>query len=284
MEILVIGGSRFVGPYVVNSLLRGGHKVSIFNRGKIQSHYNKNVDFIKGDRNNELKIKKHFDVVIDTIAYSRSQTQKAIEQLDFDFFLHFSTAAVYKKTEVFPLTEDSPIGKWPLWGEYNEGKVECEQALKKSGVKYAAIRPVYILGPRNYIDREYFIYSRIKTNTPISVPGNGEAIVQFVFAKDVAASIVLLVTSKQQGVFNCAGDEMITLNGLVSEMGKLVGKKPVVKYNQNPNQEKWDEAEFPFANENFFCKNEKLKKMGIRFTPFLAGLKEDFNSYYKKQI
>lgn len=284
MNILVIGGSRFVGPYVVESLAKRGHTVTVFNRGKIKSRYGKGVKFVRGDRNTGLKLRGHFDVVIDTIAYEGSQTKKAIEELDFGFFLHFGTGAAYRKSETFPLSEESPLGRWPAWGDYNKGKVECERVLKSSGVKYASIRPVYILGPKNYVERESFIYSRIKKGRQLVLPGNGEAIVQFVFAKDVAASIVTLAEKKLTGAFNCSGNETLTLNGLVSEMGRIVGKKPLIRYNPKADGADWDEDEFPFANENFFCRNEKLKALGIKFTPLIAGLKSDYNRYYKKAI
>ena len=112
MDILIIGGSRFVGPLLVGKLLGNGHKVTIFNRG----HHPKpsGVSFIKGDRNREFNLKQKFDLVIDMCAYTGEQTKTAIDSLDFDFFIHFSTAAAYKKTMDFPLTEDSPLGDWPL--------------------------------------------------------------------------------------------------------------------------------------------------------------------------
>ncbi len=281
MGILIIGGSRFVGHLVIDTLLKHYHKVTVFNRGQIQSDYRKEINFIKGDRNKGFEINEHFDVVIDTCAYAGSQTKTAIEQLSFDFFVNLGTAASYKKTELFPLTESSPLGDWPLWGDYNKGKVECERILEKSGVKFATIRPVYILGPKNYVDREHFIYSRIKKGLPLILPGDGEAIVQFVFAKDVAKSIVLLVENKIEGAFNCAGNEVITLIRLVEEMGKIMELKPTIQFNPDTDQENFDEKEFPFANENFFCSNEKLRNLGIAFTPLLRGLKEDYENYYK---
>ena len=156
--------------------------------------------------------------------------------------------------------------------------------LEKSGVKYVSMRPVYILGPNNYIDREKFIYSKIKNSETITLPGNGEAMVQFVFVKEVAESIVLLATRKLQGAFNCAGDEAITLNGLVNEMGKIIGKNPVIKHNASTDGSNWNDNEFPFGNENFFCDNSKIKNLGIKFTPLLSGLKSDFKNYYKNVI
>ena len=274
MNILIIGGSRFVGPLVVSKLLAKGHNITIFNRGKIKSNYDK-VRFIQGNRNDGFNIKDKFDVVIDTCAYTGEQIEKAINELNFDFYLNFGTAASYKKTDEFPLTEESELGDWPLWGNYNKGKVKCENILKESGIKYASIRPVYILGKNNYVDRERFIYSKIKNKIPLILPGNGEAKVQFVFSQDVANSIVLLAEKKLQGAFNCASDEVITLKQLVEVMGNIVGIKPVIKFNVN---------EFPFANETFYCTNNKLKRLGIKFTSLIKGLKEDYEEYYKNII
>jgi nucleoside-diphosphate-sugar epimerase len=283
MKILIIGGSRFLGPIIIQKLLKKGHNITVFNRGHIQDKY-ENANFIKGDRDNGFPISEKFDVVIDMCAYAPEHTQRAIGELNFDFFIHIGSAASYKKSQSFPLTEESPLGPWPLWGEYNEGKVQCEDVLASSGINYASIRPVYILGPNNCADREHFIYSRIKQNIPLIIPGNGQAVVQFVFAEDVASCIVLLAEKKLTGVYNCAGDDTITLQNLVEEMGKIVGIEPIIQYNPEADGEHFDISEFPFANETFICSNEKFRKLGMKFTPLLAGLKEDYKNYYSKSI
>ena len=218
MKILIIGGSQFIGPLILDKLVKKNHDIIVFNRGKTKSQYD-NVKFIKGDRRNGFNIKDYFDVVIDTCAYKGEYTKKAIDELNFDFYVHVSTAACYKKTTKFPLTEESELGDWPLWNliwlDYNKGKVDCEKVLQKSDIKYAIIRPVYILGKGNNVDRENFIYSSIKNQKPLIIPGNGEAKVQFVFAEDVADSIVLLTEKKLEGAFNCCNDNIIALKGAV---------------------------------------------------------------------
>jgi nucleoside-diphosphate-sugar epimerase len=283
MKILIIGGSRFVGPLIVERLLKNKHNITIFNRGKIKSNY-ENVKFIQDDRRNGFNIKDKFDVVIDTCAYKGEHIERAINELNFDFYLNFSTVAVYKKTDKFPLTEESEVGDWPYWEDYNKGKVECEKVLRKNNVKHANIRPVYILGENNYVDREHFIYSKIKNKIPLILPGNGEAKIQFVFAQDVANSIVLLSERKIEGNFNCCNDDIVTLKELVNMMGDLIGIKPIIKFDLDKDGEKHNEKEFPFANETFYCKNDKLKKLGIKFTPLIKGLKQDYENYYKNKI
>ncbi len=283
MKILIIGGSRFVGPLLVDKLVSRHHDITIFNRGKIKSDY-KNVKFILGDRKVGFNIKEKFDVVIDTCAYKGIHTEKAINELNFDFFINFGTAASYKKTDEFPLTEENEIGDWPYWKDYNKGKVECENVLRNSKIKYATIRPVYILGANNYVDREKFIYSRIKNKESVIIPGDGKAKVQFVFAQDVADSIILLTEKKLEGNFNCCNDDIVNLNELVEIMGQIVGIKPIIKHNKNTDGENHDGNEFPFANEAFYCTNDKIKKLGIKFTSLSKGLKEDYDNYYEKII
>lgn len=288
MKMLIIGGSEFVGPLVVSRLYERGHDITVFNRGRTKIEYQKGVNFIKGDRRDGFNIKENFDVVIDMCAYKGEHIKKAINELNFDFYLNIGTAASYKKTTIFPLTEESEIGDWPLWnyvfGGYNKGKMECEKVLQKSGINHATIRPVYILGKNNNVDREHYVYSRIKNKQPLILPGDGKAKVQFVFSQDVADSIVLLAERKLEGNFNCAGDEVVILEEFVEIMADIVGVNPEIRYNPNADGEKHNLSEFPFANENFYCTNDKLKKLRIKFTPLISGLKKDYEEYYKNVI
>lgn len=284
MNILIIGGSRFVGPYIVDLLLKNKHNVTVFNRGVIQSLYSSKVKFVVGDRNNGFNISKKFDVVIDTCAYEGKQTAQAINELEFDYFLNFSTVAVYQDSLIFPISEEFPIGGIEAMGTYGVNKASCEKVLLKTNLQYANIRPTYILGPKNYCDRENFIYASLLAKKPIVIPGNGEALIQFVFAEEVAQAIVRLVENKITGSYNIVGDEYITLNGLVKSMGEIAGLTPIIKYNQEADGAKHIEEEFPFANANFVYTNGKIKKLGVHFESLLKSLKRDFENYYKFSI
>lgn len=272
-----------MGPHIIKELLKNDHDITVFNRGRTSLAENLNIKHIKGDRNMGIDIKESFDIVIDTCAYTGDQTARAINELSFNYYLHISTASVYRKPEIFPLKEDaSPIGVWPAWGDYNKGKVECERILEKSGLNYAIVRPVYILGAKSHLPRESYIYVKLKGGEELILPGNGEAIIQFVFVQDVARMVSLLVENKITGIYNCAGDDLITLNGLVNEMSKFIGINAKIKYDFLADDINYNIAEFPFANINFFCSNDKIKELGMEFTPLLKGLKNDYKNYYSK--
>lgn len=284
MKILIIGGTRFVGPFVIDKLLKHKHNLTVFNRGTQKYVYDRKITHIKGDRNSKVNIPGNFDVVIDTCAYNANQLRNVLNGVSFDYFINFGTAASYKKTHTFPLTESSPLGEWPVWGDYNRGKVACERLLEKGSIKYSTIRPVYILGPANYVDRERFIYSKIINGEKIILPGNGQAVCQFIFAKEVADILVFLAENKLEGPFNCAGDDLITPQGLVEIMSRIAGKKAEVEFNNKADGLNYNLTEFPFANENFICSNEKLKQLDIKFLPLAETLRLDYKNYYKRII
>jgi len=283
-SVLIIGGSRFIGPRIIDRLLDKKFAVTVFNRGNVKNSYPPGVMFVRGDRKKGFPFKNSFDLVIDMCAYRGEDTKIALRELRFNFFIHMGTAAAYRKSEIFPLYEESPLGDWPVWGEYNQGKVACEEVLKKSGMLYAAVRPVYVLGARNHLNRERFIYQSIKNNKQLILPGDGRALTQYVFADEVADAVLRLVETRTEGPINCAGDDYITLVGLVKVMAGLLGKEPIIRFNHAADGENHDEEEFPFANEHFIVSNERAKKIGIKFVSLQEGLMRDYEDYYKKVI
>ncbi len=50
MRVLIIGGTNFMGPLVVQSLHSQGHAVAVFHRGKTTTTLPEGVQEILGDR------------------------------------------------------------------------------------------------------------------------------------------------------------------------------------------------------------------------------------------
>jgi nucleoside-diphosphate-sugar epimerase len=75
MQVLVIGGTRFIGPHVVRRLLAAGHAVAVFHRGQTRADLPPAVVPIRGDRNDLPAFAGEFErlapqVVIDMVAYT----------------------------------------------------------------------------------------------------------------------------------------------------------------------------------------------------------------------
>jgi nucleoside-diphosphate-sugar epimerase len=80
MRILVIGGTRLTGPYIVRSLVAKGHQVTVFHRGQTQADLPPSVNHILGDKNNFADFGPEFkrlapEVVLDMVAYTRQDAE-----------------------------------------------------------------------------------------------------------------------------------------------------------------------------------------------------------------
>ena len=74
MKLLVLGGTRFLGIHMVNSLLKKGHNVTIATRGKTKDIFGQKVERVIIERTSpdslkEVLSKRYFDVVCDNLAY-----------------------------------------------------------------------------------------------------------------------------------------------------------------------------------------------------------------------
>ncbi len=75
LKILVLGGTGLIGPPMVEYAMARGHEVTIFNRGKTNSHLFPELEKLKGDRNDDLsaieaevKAGRRWDAVVDNTA------------------------------------------------------------------------------------------------------------------------------------------------------------------------------------------------------------------------
>src|ERR1700756_5782963 len=70
LDLLVLGGTGFIGPHLVRHAVARGHRVTIFTRGKHEADLPAEVIRLKGDRNGDLKSLegKKWDAVVDDSA------------------------------------------------------------------------------------------------------------------------------------------------------------------------------------------------------------------------
>ena len=76
-RLLILGGTGFIGPHFVDALTAGGHRISLFNRGKREHEEKPGVEQLLGDRDNDLKSLegRDWDVVIDNSGYTPVQVE-----------------------------------------------------------------------------------------------------------------------------------------------------------------------------------------------------------------
>lgn len=299
-KILIIGGTRFLGPSIINLLLKNGDKVFCFNRGnKYTYQIPKSVKQIKGDRENARDLKQlenySFDLVYDMCCYYPRQAEKLINAIhkNSKHIIFLSTAAVYKKTYLYPLKEDAEKGKWSSFGDYGTNKSQAEEKFirnaKRNNTKLTIFRPVYILGKDNYFDRENYYFSRVLGGQKILVPGNGNALIQCCFVDETADMFykIPLLQTNQIETLNLGGDEYITVKGF-AELCASIAKKQSKIHLLDTKEYGFEEEQFrddlyPFPNVSLILSNARIKeRYDIQFKDLNEGLKDIYKHWIKK--
>lgn len=296
-NILIIGGSGFIGTTLTDTLLRAGHHITLLNRGR-----KKVADCAQliADRNSISEMERcreeagTFDVVIDTSCYTLQQCELAWRFFSpkSKHWIHISSAAVYaEKDVVLGYDESDPIGGAQIWGKYGADKSEIDLWLiHASDLKPVTIlRPPYIYGPGNDIDRETFIWARALSDLPILIPGDGNAVVQFLHVSDLTHCILSCMANVPQthAVYNVASDEQVSLREWVELLVDISGgNKKNIHLLINGAGDLNPRLYFPFRNTPIRLSTERAwVDLGWRASYTLEkGFGQTFKTYTIEQL
>ncbi|MCH9694741.1 MAG: NAD-dependent epimerase/dehydratase family protein [Gammaproteobacteria bacterium] len=214
LNILILGGTGFIGPHMVREALRRGHSVTLFNRGRTNSALFPDIETIKGDRNNGLDGLKGrtWDAVIDNSGYVPRHVQDSARLLaaSSSHYLFISTVSVYNDFSK-DLDENSPLASIDdetieeVTGEsYGALKALCEQkaAAEYAADDYTVIRPTYIAGPGDHTDRFSYWPIRTRKGGEMLWPGRPSDLIQIVDVRDLANFTIDCLDRKIAGVYN----------------------------------------------------------------------------------
>ena len=240
MNILVLGGTGFIGSRVVTQLLKAGHRTTIFHRGK--ASLPGGAEEIVGDRDRlrdyrEIFAQRKFDVVIHMLLSSEDQARETV-----DIFrgiagrvVAASSADVYRAWGVFygtepgglqelPLSEDSDLRtravRYPpevlkkvreifAWmnDQYDKVKVEKE-LLSAPNLQGTVLRLPMVYGPGDPIQRFHHLLKRMDDGRQCIIFADDVAAMRTPrgFVENVAHGITLAVTSEHAAgrVYNVA--------------------------------------------------------------------------------
>lgn len=220
-RILVLGGTFFLGPALVDVLLADGHTVTLFNRGvtnpDLFPHLEKLRGFRSADANDQdltALSHRHFDVIIDVWPNDPAVVQSAAEFLKdrAPHYLYVSSVAAYDSKEFAKsdTKEDAPMEPWNGSGRtYNRNKAESERRLLRIlGERLTIVRPGPIKGRRDDTPDLLTWLLRAQQGGQHIAPGDGSDPVELVDVKDVARFLALAVNRSLYGIFNLTGKSM----------------------------------------------------------------------------
>ena len=229
LDILILGGTGFTGPFQVEYALKRGHKVTLFNRGKRPSpEWPAAVEQLHGDRNTgdlaALKGRK-WDVCIDNPTSLPFWVRDAGQVLkgNVGHYLFISTISVYADGSKPGINENSPLAQYKgkdamaetqqtlradIENLYGPLKALSEaEAHKQFGKNVTIVRPGYIVGPRDETDRFTYWPKRIAEGGEVLVPGDGLDPVQIIDGRDLGEWMIRLAEAGTTGTFNACGPD-----------------------------------------------------------------------------
>lgn len=223
MNILVLGGTQFVGRHIVEAFLAAGHEVSILTRGKSADELPSQVERLHGDRDQgpeglSALIDRQWNACVDVSGYTPGQVRASAELLRdrVGQYVFISTVSVYAEPGRHPVREDDPLQApaaedvTEVTGEtYGPLKVTCERIVQDVyGENCAILRPQIVAGPYDHTARYPYWVDRAGRGGEMLAPGDGSDHVQVIDARDQARFTVKVVEEKISGIFNLAGPRL----------------------------------------------------------------------------
>ena len=252
-NILVIGGSKFIGKRLLRKLGKEDCKITVLNRGNTpaEKYLPDNATHIAVDRNdkerlNEILKDKNFDVVYDISCITGEHAEIVIEALrgKVKRHVHISSGSVYqleKPTDIreVPIDEDQPLAT--ITGDthpYIKAKTEAELAFFKvfeeENYPISIVRPTYVYGPDNYVYREAYFFDRISRNRTILLPEDGEGYFDMVYVDDLVDLITHIGTYPDDKVlgqaYNGSSAILMSANMYARRVAEMLGKEVDIEY------------------------------------------------------
>jgi 2'-hydroxyisoflavone reductase len=220
-HILILGGTRFLGPALIEAAIADGHTVTLFNRGVTNPDLFPHLEKLRGFRSSDVHDQdlsalchRHFDVAVDVWPNDPAVVASAAEFLKGRVrqYLYVSSVAAYdsKEFEKAGIDENTPMEPWIGPGrQYNRGKAESERRLHALlGEEVTIVRPGPIKGTRDTTPDLLAWLMRAQIGGLHIGPGDGGDPVELVDVKDVARFLTLAIDRSLRGTFNLTGRPM----------------------------------------------------------------------------
>ncbi|MHC4325942.1 MAG: GDP-mannose 4,6-dehydratase, partial [Planctomycetota bacterium] len=159
---------------------------------------------------------------------------ESVKKHGIDKFIFGSSSSVYGNNEKVPFSEDDnvdfPIS--PYAATKKAGELICHTYHHLCGMSITCLRFFTVYGPRQRPDLAIHKFAKlIEQDKPIEVYGDGSMMRDFTYIDDIVNGIVAAM-GRCDGfnIYNLGESEPITVNDLVVEIEKALGKKAVKEY------------------------------------------------------
>lgn len=266
-KYLVTGGAGFIGSHIVETLLKRGDSVRMFDNlatGKEANiaSFRSHVQFIQGDLRDLNAVKeaaKDIDVVFHQGALASVPRSIAdpVASLETNIngtqnvllaslnagvrrVVYASSSSVYGDTPTLPKHEAMPTNPLSPYAVHKlTGELLCGVFTRIYGLETVALRYFNVFGPRQDPNSEYaaviprFLSALMEKRRPI-VFGNGEQTRDFTYISNVVQANLLAASSSAAvgSAINIGCGEQVPLNDILCIAGELLGVSVEAEYRE----------------------------------------------------
>jgi len=258
----VTGGAGFIGRHLVDSLVKEGKEVLVLDSGHCGqiTRVNKKAMLIQADIDSfkiddfvsylkgvsqvfHLAAQKHNTLsvspekMISTNILSTYNLVLASARLNIKRFVFTSSLYAYGSLGPEIMKEKDPPMPSTLYGASKlMGENILKLAQKQFGLSWNVARLFFIYGPGQFAGSGYKSvivknFERIKNKMPVTINGDGNQSLDYLYVQDAVEGLKLLANSKKDyKTFNISSSTAVSINELVLAMEKSFGKKINVSY------------------------------------------------------
>ncbi len=258
MRILVIGGTRFMGPLVVRMLHEQGHDLTIFHRGQNQADLPEGVQEILGDRRHLSAVAERLqrvepEVVLDMVPVIEQDAIEVMRAFKGVRVVAISSQDVYRAfgrvnlkesgpADLSLITEESPLREnlYPYRGEKpreaddpqkwqdDYDKILVERVIMSDpDLRGTILRLPMVYGPGDYQHRMFYILKHMDDHRPAILLDELEAQWKWThgYVDNVAAAIALAVRDGRAAgrIYNVGEPITFTWAEWVGKIGEAAG-------------------------------------------------------------
>ena len=228
MDILVLGGTQFIGRHIVDALTQAGHVVTVFTRGITPDPLPLSIKRLHGNRNEGPSCLRAlrgrtWHACVDVSGYTPTQVRSSATALraSVSRYVYVSAVSVVDHRLTDPV--DTPVTEshtlLPAAADniteissdtYGPLKVACEGIVQTLFANRCTIvRPQVVAGEFDDSGRLSHWIGRAESSNvggkSMLAPGDGSDYLQLIDVRDVAEFVGLAITQKRCGTFNLAG-------------------------------------------------------------------------------
>jgi len=233
-QVLVAGGTGFIGRHIVRSLIDRGHAVAVMSRNpeRAAQAVPQGVSVRCGDVRRPETLPaamEGIEVVINTVQFPnhpvenprKGYTYMAVDGEGTVRLVEAAKAAGVRRF-IYLSGAGTREGQTTPWFR---AKLMAEGAIRQSGLTYTIFRPSWVYGPE---DRSLNRFAAFARHLPfVPVIGSGEIRVQPLLVTDLAEVVAMSVDAPQtfQKTYDVGGPQALTMNEILQTMLQVMGKR-----------------------------------------------------------